>query len=282
MKNNIEEYGIRDEFGAINLEQLSIENLKYLNHNHAIFYYNNIKYYLKRCLNIEKLYNELIAEELAHDYGIDCSYNDIVVQNGFYYSISSDMRNIDDKYTSMAEILKNLDDSYNNLTDIWNILTIMYKEQLVVQKLMEQLIDIFLFDVLIANVDRHSMNYGIVQNNSEISFSYLFDNDGMLDPISIYSGGYSIGINRDDYFIFENNGVHFLEKFLNVSDSYYLEYFKNKFNILSEDNIASVFNRVEDKIGSQIHPIIQQKIVRKINDNCEVINSVLCKIKKCR
>lgn len=272
---------IRDEFGAIDLEHLPIKNLKYSDRDHATFYYNNIKYYLKRCSNIEKIYNELIAEELAHDYRIDCSYNDIAFDDQQYYFISADRRGVGDKYVSINEVL-NLEDECNNLTDIWYALTLLYSDQIIVQHLMDQLVDIFLFDVLIANVDRHSDNYGIIQNDDKVSFHYLFDNEKMLNQISIYEGGYSIGIDHDDYFIFENTGIHFLEKFLSVSDSYYLEYFKEKFNIISKENIVSVFNRVETKIDCPIHPTIKKQIIKKLDDNCQVINRVLCKFNKRR
>lgn len=280
MKNSIQ--CIRDEFGAVDLSKLPIMNLKSYKRYHFRFDYKGKMYYLKRCLNIKKLYNELIAEELAHDYGIKCSYTDIAFFDGEYYVVSADMHTCGDKYISIDKLFNESDDSLNNLTDIWYKLNEIYVDEQTVRHLMEQLVDVFLFDILIANVDRHMCNYGLVENANGISLDYIFDNENMLDPVSIYDGGYSIGVDRSDYFIFENEGIHFLEKFLTISDKAYYDYFKEKLNIISEDNLLKTFAQVEAKIGCMMHPKIKMEILSKFNDNRQVIDGIIYKFNKCR
>lgn len=280
MKNNIQ--CIRDQFGAIDLSKLPIKNFESRDSYHFVFDYNDSRYYLKRCLNIKNLYHELIAEELARDYGLKCPYTDIAFIDGDYYVISADMHTLGDKYISIDKLFNASDDSLNNLSDLWNKFTEVYGNEQIVRNLMKQLVDIFLFDILIANVDRHMCNYGLLENASGISLDYIFDNENMLDSISIYEGGYSIGIDRSDYFIFENEGMHFLEKFLTISDKAYYDYFKEKLNIISVDNLLKAFSRVETKIGCMVHPQIKADILKKFDENHQVIDRVIYRFNKCR
>ena len=50
-------------------------------------------------------------------------------------------------------------DKKNNLYDIWYALDIYYKDSEITKQLMEEIINIFIFYILIGNIDRHLLNY---------------------------------------------------------------------------------------------------------------------------
>ena len=250
----------RDEFGA-----LIIDNIKFGKYTdkHYIFNYKNERYYLKRCINIENIYNGLIAEFIAHDFGISCTHSDIYVDDGYYGYISKEINN-NYKCKAIDEYLN--EDKNNNLTDIWNIFSGN-------DNIMCSFVNVFLFDVLIANPDRHSLNLTIY-NDEEIGM--LYDNENMLNEDSYLYGFYSLQIDSDDYSM-EIGEYNLLEKFLYRSDNLYLEILKSKLWIISEENLKSVFKRVENRLGVSMQESIKNKIIYKMKLNYDKINEVIKK-----
>jgi len=140
-------------------------------------------------------YNELIAEELAHDFGIPCVDYDLAVLGDIREgNISKDYKRPDANYLTGQDILysfysktMNFGDSfldenrYNSLENIWDALEYRYQfhpdKREVIRSLMEKLVNIYLFDVLVCQSDRHSGNWMIEEkeNNIDIICPDLFE-----------------------------------------------------------------------------------------------------------
>ena len=262
---------VRDEFGAIKIENI---NMNKYNDNHYKISYNDEIYYLKKSLNIESLYNGLVAEFLAKDYGISCAYSDIYINDGFYGYMSKDI-NKNSKYTPISELIKM--DSSNNLLDIWNILEKKYCSYDVL-KIMSNIVDIFLFDILIGNSDRHNMNY-FIKNSIDVLPITIIDNENMLNEYSIYDGFYSLQIDSEDYDMYVGE-YNLLEKFIINSDSLYLDVLKSKLWIIEEQNLMNVFKRIEERLGVHMVEDIKKKILDKMNVNYTMISRVISKYDK--
>ncbi len=72
----------------------------------------------------------------------------------------------------------------NNLYDIWSVLTIYAKindVDLNIEKFMNDLIDMFVFDIITSQGDRHADNWSIIKNNKDNSIRLcpLYDNSGI-------------------------------------------------------------------------------------------------------
>ena len=105
-------------------------------------------------------YNELVAEELAKDFGINCITYDLAVLNGLKGVISVNYKKENANYISGADLLykcygntnKNLE-VYNNLMGLWNALEYYYNEypnkDEIVFSLMKKIVDMFIFDIII-------------------------------------------------------------------------------------------------------------------------------------
>lgn len=261
---------------------IDISNFKKLYGN---FYQNNDKiYYFKEVDNSNMIYNELIAEEIAYDYKIPCAHYDLAILNGNKGVISECFIPKNGKFFKMKEVLEScfenieLDNKRNNLQDIWYALEFRYKNINIVKKIMNQVVNMFMFDTLIGNMDRHYLNYGIIEEDGDINISPLFDNERMLTYCSIYFGGYSLGIDKNDCFL---NGLNleyddnYLLKFLSVSASEYKDYYMSKLWIISDENIDRIFKRVENRTNTKIDNDIKNDMKKKFKINRNMIEGIL-------
>lgn len=267
---------IRDEFGAVDLDLLYKENqikvIKPFLGSHAIIEYQNNIYYLKYVKYLYTLYNEMLAEFLAKDYGVNVTYNDIFTFDGNYGMMSKEIKNNNDLYIPMTDIIE---DYQNNLEDIWYVLCKKYNDQNIVRQLMDKIVNLFIFDALLSNSDRHVENYGLIKNDKKISLAPIFDNECILSSLEGY---YSLGIDSSDY---ENDqGIHFLSKFLEISDSRYIELIESKLWIISSENILGTIEKIEKRIGSSMQQNIKNEIIYKFDSHRQVINNILNKYKK--
>lgn len=265
---------MRDNLGFITLENLQLENISNIKGSKKIsFIYDNKKYYYKSNKSVKNVYYELIAEELSKDYGINNAHYDLATYMDDIGVISENFIEEGVNYFTIEELLKDYcleDYNSNNLKYIELCLKFKYQDREIVSKLMEQLINIFIFDVLIGNSDRHSQNLMIIENGNDISFSKLYDNENMLSYLSILEGYYSLGVTKEDFETEESNTLrHFLDKYKCI------DLFIEKKKIISEENIIKVIARVEERIGTQIPDIIKNGIIIDFKDNNRMIDKVL-------
>ena len=232
------------------------------------FIYNNEKYYFKT-RDINKVYNELISEELANDYDINCVHYDIAKYNGEYGVLSKDF--IQEKqFISMSMILKDVYHEIiktNNIKDIKNALK-MYEinnkflKSYELNNIIDKLINVFMFDLLIANRDRHSNNLGLLIDNSHVDLAPLFDNEQLLNSYALFNNVFLLGIDKKIEFNFP-----ILDYFFNTCDKKYLEKFKEKLWIIKEENINNVLTKIENRINSKINDKIKEEKIERFKIN---------------
>lgn len=247
---------------------IELDSLKYKKENESyIFMINDKKYYFKKARSINKVYNELISEEIAKDYKIDNAKYDLASLYGFVGSISEDfidsnkfifIRDLIDSHIKDRGLSK-----YNNLNDLKELLKNEYNNE----DLFNKLLDIFVFDILIGNSDRHIENYGLYINDKP-RFAPLFDNEYMLSTSSVYTGIYSIGLTREDYrplLDLYTKEDDYIKKAYGKYDIY--ERILDKIDMIDSANMKKVLDRVEDRIDSKIIDPIKEEITSKMEDN---------------
>lgn len=277
---------VREEKGFIDLEYLLKNGAKKTiidDESYFIIEYNDKKYYFKPSSDELYVYNELIAEELAKDLNIKCAHYDIAKYNDKLGVISED---IFDKTKGI--ILEELVNKYNNenknneeknnLEDLWNIFYLEYKDNNIVYKLTNDYVNVFIFDVLIANIDRHLSNSAIRKNNDELEV-VIFDNELMLNEASISLGGYSLGVEENDDFFksseYDPNEEKFLHKFLRISDKSYKNLINENLWVISDENIDNAIKKVENRTKSTIPNGIKKYIKDGFRRNNEMIGEIL-------
>lgn len=252
---------LKDNDGFIDISDLKFKKLSNFRNVYTLEY-NNKKYYFKTIYNIKTMYNELIAEEIANDYDIPHIHYDLAVLDGNIGVISEDFIKDNETFTDMCSILKTIYNdpedktNHNNLTDIWNALSIIFNDEKIIADLMEQIVNIFIFDILIANSDRHDENYGLILGNNT-RISPIYDNNCMLSDIALYEEKYAI--KADSY----DNSI--ISSFLFKSSEEYYELLKSKLWIIEDKNIDKIIKRVEDKTNITIEDFIKRNIKDKFS-----------------
>lgn len=217
------------------------------------FEYDGEKYFYKyNWIGIP--YNELVAEELLKDFGISCVSYDLAVCSGKKGNISKTFKKEKAIYIDGEEILSNFwsNDKYiethNNLEDIWDALEYRYdnypNKRKIIEKLMKKIVNIFVFDIISCQYDRHSVNWQIMESDDEIDIAPLYDNEGILTT----SGKTPfISLTITD----QERGILWPEinEFQAVSSEDYINLIKDKIWIISDENLESVFKKIEDKTG---------------------------------
>lgn len=270
---------MRDEKGALILEDLiNGSEVEILEFDEATGYgklcYLGDIYYFKPPFRRVELYNEILAEELAKDYGIPSTHIELVVCDDKYYILAQDVEENGYKFITISDIINDINGTNreNSLVDIWCHLEKRYKDKNQVEQLMNELVNIFLFDVLIANYDRHSLNYGILESKDEVHFAKLFDNDNLLSKYSIEEGEYAIGIESEDNMFSSEN---YFDYFIRYSDDKYINEFKTKLWIIEESNMLEIFKRIEERLKVNLPIDYKKDILNRMNKNLTKIKEIL-------
>ena len=252
------------------------------NKSEILFNYNDKYYFFKTNLSSEDRYNELIAEKIAKKLGIKCANYYL----GEYCNQKGVVSEVFDVkyYKSMDEFLYSVygDECFekNNLEDIWNALLINFNQEQT-EKVMDDIVNVFLFDVIIANNDRHANNLGLIIKNNNVELAPIFDNDNMLREIAMNDGAFFLGIERKDYYNYlngESKKDNVFDKFIKISDSEYIERLKNMLSVISDDSIIEIFKELE-KEGVKISKEKQLDILNRFRKNYNIIEKKIDKNK---
>lgn len=233
-------------------------------------YFNDELYFFKLG-DEDALLNELVAEELAKEFGIKCAHYEIGTLCGKPVVISKSV------FESGANVysLLNLVGYEVDLETLWNKLEQNYDDFDVVAGLMEEIVSVFLFDILIANDDRHGLNLFIEECKDGPIVAPIFDNEKMLSELSISHQMYIMNtepVNNLD------NHINILDHFLRISDSRYAKILKDKLWIISEDNIKRVLEKIEKERSIVLSSKYKKKVIDGFKANEAMIQRALEKV----
>ncbi len=146
---------------------------------------------------------------------------------------------------------------YHNLEDIWIALEKRYEKREnrdeIVKKLMEKIVDMFIFDILTGNPDRHMDNWIIVEYPSgKVDLQPLFDNARAFFNFPYLTKlGLPISKGESDFqpiITLEEN----LYLFLKVSSKEFVHRIYDSLWVLSEKNDINIIERIERKVKGPI------------------------------
>ncbi len=248
------------------MNRLGIVPRKFIYNNECIF----CKLSTDACL-----FNEMIVEMLAKDYKINVAETFVGIYKTCTYILSKSVYNpyLEDMFT-LKELTNN---SYHFFNDFESIeILLMEKFPHDYQILMEELKEIFLFDVLIGNSDRNYKNLAVVVNkiSKEVHFAPLYDNEFMLDKVTITIGRYGLGINKDSF----QSNTNFLESFL-LENEKYIDYLLSKLWIIEKVNILKIFERVESEKKIELSKFDKEEYLRLFEINRKMILSIIERVK---
>lgn len=292
---------IIDEFN-IDLEDLksfSIENKKDLLKKLYVLYKNS---------QINSSYMLI----LDYDRIDELSENSI---NNYLKKIDQIFKTLSDMYESDFMMYKNGIVKANNLFDLWSVIDMYCKiNEFTVQDaniIIKKLVDVYLYDIITSQGDRHSNNWGIIvnKNTMEIRLSPLYDNSNMcnlnrskaIKAIQIYINNLNdkeeFGpkevrtLNRLKEAIYHeksslkvipedgqnrSNNIKMINEFVNISAQEEINELLEKINKLSEENLNNMYRRIEDRIGiiipNAIKGIVSKTIEININEIRRAIN----------
>ena len=259
-------------------------------------------------ITVQSAYNELIAEELAKDFELENVHYDIY---GLSYApkgcFSEDF--IEDKlsFTFKDLIWKRKDKYYDmfdkrcTLEEMRKLLELfpdiidedaleeneikkfnIYKRKLTeneIDLIMDQINKIYIFDILIANKDNNYGNFGILIDENTAKSMPCFDNEMLLNKDSINQGAYAM---LPDSYVADNINdfqqephkaiIHYFSKEENKK---YLDLFKSKLWIISEENIENVIKKVEERTKSKIDERTKNQYREGFRNNNENISNFI-------
>ena len=213
---------------------------------------NGKRYFIKD-IHFKK-YNELIAEELLKDYGMSGAHYDLALFNNKECLMTEDFKNSNSNYYFVADLLNDYtnylkhdindkDFKYidNSLEEIWNSLDYRYRnnsnKEKIVYDLMDEITNLFIFDIITSQGDRHSRNIQIEENNKKIKLAPIYDNEKICSSMKCLQLTVDSSV--------DNSLEYCLEEFINISAPIYYEKIISNLSIISLDNLQDVFKRIE-------------------------------------
>lgn len=241
------------------LKSPQVREIDYIHESKIHFsftYHNEIYYFKKDTYPNCSPYNELVADELAKDFGIPCVDYDLATLGRTTKGvISKNFRLENVQYISGNELFTNVWNKYhvstsNNLEDIWNAFEYRYRnlpnKREIIAKLTNKIVNIYLFDIITGQGDRHEGNWEIMEYENNLDIAPLYDNERILMNSSK---------NIEVCLITENSDVDYekidksIKRFQKVSGEEFTNIIKEKLWIISEENLNKVFGRIEAKTG---------------------------------
>lgn len=249
------------------------------------FKYNEVEYFYKYERPREPFkvspYNELIACEIAEDLFLPHVDYDLAIIGGFKGVISKDFRKNNVKYLSGKEFLSNnyplghQDNisNLNNLEDIWIALEKYYNGnqnyQNIVSELMKKIVNIFIFDLLTGQTDRHFLNWGFIEYlDGTLDLQPLFDNMRILVLHHREAEERYPSVSRLLLQIDQDVGRYFedsLEEFLKFSGKEFVNSLYHNLWVISQENLQKIFTRIEKKSGYPMSEELKQFYLKEFN-----------------
>lgn len=201
------------------------------------------KYYVKR--NYSDLdYSEIIAYRLAKELGINCVPYEAVLIKGELYYLS---KYIEPSLTG-AYFALNYDmplSFHISIYDIWDTIDKHFENTF---ELMEDVIKIFLFDIMFLHYDRSPMNWLYVSNEKRI---YMLDNEFIFVP-EYLDRVYKMFVCPMEEESNYDNRLEDLARFLEVSSREYIIEFKNMLLKITPDRLEEIIDNISSEYRATI------------------------------
>lgn len=259
----MEENAIYD-FGTI-----TYDSLKLIDTNESITRFkdeNDKIYYFK---NEGAWFIELLADKIANFFGIPVVEHKKASFNGFNGVISEDFHQEGYNYLSGEELIKEYFSNHpeiakeyetinknalseyenqnsNNFEILWWALEERYKNypnsEKLVQKLMEQLVSLYEFQIITGQVDMHSSNYQIEETGEDANLAPLFDNamSFMNKPVMVLS------LEKEDNCTLVKDSIR---KYFTIITNEQREMFIDKVNALSLDVLNGMMSEIINNLN---------------------------------
>ncbi len=274
-------------------------------------------FYKSQQFNSDEAYAELFAEEISKILDIPTAHYDLAIFRGKKGVISYSFIKEYDTYYPGTDILldfyeQNLEDDpekrklyninnrdsiermldkLNNLEDIWSILEDRFKnnynKDIIIPRIINGLVNKLIFDILTVNVDDHTENWGVLDDN-ELGkiLAPQFDNARILNLhrnilVERFASKSPLQDKELDLTV-DNSSVRkpldVLKRFLDISSSEYRDLVIDKVNKLQE-GIDSIPEIIEKRTEYPMPSYLKGYFVSTVNDHLQKVNEVIYDIK---
>ncbi len=215
-------------------------------------------YYIKK-RGLNDVIDELIVSKIAPLCNLISPEIKIIKlseDDGYYRVLSSNL-DLLGEFTLAKNFLKddedeNKDDAkkngYISLYDIWNALEENYQNA---DRIMMDVIRMYLFDFFMANYDRHSDNWGILKNGPLTNVAIL-DNEDSFDTTAYSRITSNLDANAYYKELYKKGSLSFLKKnqneikrFLQESSYEYIDLFKELLDKLTPEVFKNILDDIE-------------------------------------
>lgn len=277
-------YTDENDFDTL-IQQGKISQVFGASHAMYTFHHNGTKYYFKE-MPIRELVAELVALKIGKLVDIPMVELEVAILNQNYGTLSENFQQVGDKKVALPNIMgeyfeSSIEDEdslldfltlkrLNNLEDIWFALEEKYQDTSMVAATMNSIVDIFCFDMLTGQSDRHLGNIELLENNGRIRVAPCYDNS------SIYGGNSSLlGVDFDDFGT--SSEEEKLTKFLTISSQEFVDKFFTMQQKLKQVGINAILDSVVDEYSIPIYSDIRNDLVDGYQQQMQVIEA--CKNK---
>lgn len=220
-------------------------------------------------ISISEFYNELIISRVAKVFGIKCPIYDLGEVSSGVGVYSRDL-NDEGTFISIDDLLKSIYDiddynerrKYNNIEDLRELFKKKFNDDFVVDSLIHQLDDLFVFDILVGNSDRNITNYGVLITDSNISIAVI-DNSNSLDEDVLYNSDNQLKVSRNE---------STLDSLFNKRPNEYKDYILEK---IDQIDLPVIIGAIEEEIGASLNPSIKERTIKFFKTSTNYIKRVI-------
>lgn len=206
------------------------------------------KYYVKKW-RTRLGYSEVIADKIASMYGIrHASYTAVKVDNKLYF-LSEDLEYLGNNLiTSDVFKVKNA-----SLYEYWHYFHRFFPRY--EEKLINELVRVYLMDIIISNPDRNQGNWGILEEQG-IPSIVIFDNELIMRGEETKISSYYMEKDNRNYMKKPNYSTHppleDLDNFLKESSEEYIIMFRKMLDKLTPDIFKSLLLSIESEYNDVV------------------------------
>lgn len=260
----------KDSNGIININNLNVNldcldpfSVKYR------FVLNDKLYYFKSC-GFEEIFNEIFACEFADKFNYEHAHYDVASLGYNIGVLSTSVYDLNEEFIPLGNITKfvHVNPSYINTIESMDkkilpkLCPFKKKEELI------KYIRMFVFDILLANDDRHLDNAGFIKKGIHYRIAPLFDNGLIVSDTAINNQIYAQGVSNDLYDCYNN---YVIEEFL---CSKYSKILVEELNKLSFEDLFNLVKDINANYKYKFDLDYETDVLDKLNTNLDNLNKL--------